>query len=240
MSYGDRNSRQLEAFPESAIKTKAKVVAVVGCGAAGVPVARMLAAIGMPKLYLFDGDKVERKNIGNQLHLPAHVGVNKASALNIQCEDFTDRSYPITSNWDLGMLNNYEPDRPKILFLCVDTMEGRRMVLDTYQQWYGVNPDLLIDGRMASEYSEVYAAWNEESYAAYLDSLTTEAAAYTGRCTLRTTAYGAFVEAGIKIGIFRQWLSGLTPPTKVVTNLLAFTMNPTYGVEGQVRNAESD
>jgi hypothetical protein len=57
-------------------------VAVIGCGGLGSAVSFMLASLGIRRLFLIDGDRVERSNLNRQfLFTNASIGRNKAIEL---------------------------------------------------------------------------------------------------------------------------------------------------------------
>lgn len=59
-----------------------KSVAVVGCGGIGSWVATFLAISGVEKLFLFDGDTVERHNLNRTLFTEEDVGKPKVESLS--------------------------------------------------------------------------------------------------------------------------------------------------------------
>jgi molybdopterin/thiamine biosynthesis adenylyltransferase len=62
-------------------KLKASTVLIIGLGGLGCPAALYLAAAGVGKLVLVDGDKVETSNLQRQIMYKAnHVGTNKSAS----------------------------------------------------------------------------------------------------------------------------------------------------------------
>ena len=56
-------------------------VHVVGCGAIGSHVCEQLTRLGMDEVHIWDFDKVEPKNITNQMFLAADIGLSKVDAV---------------------------------------------------------------------------------------------------------------------------------------------------------------
>ena len=54
---------------------------IIGCGSVGSTVAELLVRFGLTKLTLYDFDRVEPKNLANQLFRQEHVGKLKVNAL---------------------------------------------------------------------------------------------------------------------------------------------------------------
>src|SRR5438105_3097278 len=61
--------------------TLPSAVAVVGCGGVGSWIGYFLALAGVPKLYLFDSDKVSESNLNRMPFGPEDIGRTKPEAL---------------------------------------------------------------------------------------------------------------------------------------------------------------
>ena len=78
-------SKSLEFFdPLNQIKAP---IHVIGIGAMGSRVAELLVRLGVTKLHIWDMDKVEPKNIANQVYLNHHIGMQKVDALEEYLKD---------------------------------------------------------------------------------------------------------------------------------------------------------
>lgn len=111
-AVGDRAFAQLRA---------AEVV-LVGCSRTGTQAAVQLAALGVRRLTLIDGDRVEPHNLdGMVLNGPADVGVNKAVALGRRLVEGRQDLCVTAVN---RPLDSSRPDptagRPDLLVTCVD------------------------------------------------------------------------------------------------------------------------
>ena len=76
--------------PSSYALVKNRKVAIIGCGAIGAAVARLLAQAGVGEQIFIDGDSLTTANISRHPLGTSHVGFNKASAL----QDHLRREFP--------------------------------------------------------------------------------------------------------------------------------------------------
>lgn len=118
---------------------------IVGIGATGSMIAEHLVRLNLgSKLFVYDDDVVEAKNINNQAYLDKHIGMPKVEAfkdlarmIDPECEvkgkDKRVSSLDVVSNDD-------------IVILTVDNFSSRASILKSL---YGVNP-LVITGGVSS------------------------------------------------------------------------------------------
>jgi len=103
-------------------------VHIIGCGSVGSTVAELLARFGLTKLTLYDFDKVEPKNLANQLFRQEHVGMSKIVALaQMLCEinpEAKDNIKVASHGYVAQKLSGY-------VFLCVDNIDLRREIATT-------------------------------------------------------------------------------------------------------------
>jgi len=79
-------SAERESIAES-IMVICRICLPIGYGSVGSTVAELLARFGLIKLTLYDFDKVESKNLANQMFRQEHVGMTKVDALaHMLCE----------------------------------------------------------------------------------------------------------------------------------------------------------
>ena len=101
---------------------------IIGCGSVGSTVAELLARFGLTKLSLYDFDKVEPKNLANQLFRQEHVGMAKVTVLaQMLCEinpEAKDNIKVAAHGYVAQKLSGY-------VFLCVDNIELRRDIATT-------------------------------------------------------------------------------------------------------------
>jgi len=152
---------------------------IIGCGSVGSAVAELLARFGLTKLTLYDFDKVEPKNLANQLYRQEHVGMLKTTALTVMLREINPEI--------MGGIKT-EPDGytgqklSGYVFLCVDNIELRREIATANKD----NPYIraIFDFRTRLEDAQHYAAdWSDmkavDDFIRSMDFTHEEAAAET-------------------------------------------------------------
>lgn len=126
---------------------------IIGCGAGGSTIAELFARYGLTKITLYDFDRVESHNIANQMFRDADIGRLKTEALkDIICEINPDAESDIrleNEGWHGQRLSGY-------VFLCVDTIELRREIVEANRR----NPmiKVMFDFRNRLYDAQHYAA----------------------------------------------------------------------------------
>jgi len=130
---------------------------IIGCGSVGSTVAELLARFGLTKLTLYDFDKVEPKNLANQLFRQEHIGMEKVVALaQMLCEINPEMESTIKTAPDgyvTQKLSGY-------VFLCVDNIDLRREIATANKS----NPYIkaMLDFRTRLTDAQHYAAdWSD-------------------------------------------------------------------------------
>jgi hypothetical protein len=193
----------------SIIPTILPPILLIGCGAIGHAVARLLAQ-GWDNLQLdvFDHDHVSIENLGPQGWLPSQIDMAKVSALAANLlplnptltlhrhpEKFTPDSIP-------ALLN---PTPGTVCFVCVDHIDIRRELAPTLFQ----NCDLIIDTRMGSQSWEVHSHTN---FSDYEKTLFPSSERHQAACTARSTPHCPAICAGYAIASLIHYLKGHRPP----------------------------
>ena len=126
---------------------------VVGCGSVGSALAELLVRSGLTKITLWDFDKVEEKNIANQMFTASHVGKAKVDALKeILCEINPEASQDLMlrpNGWNGEMLSGY-------IFLAVDNIDLRREIVEKHMR--NINVKGVFDFRTLLTSAQHYAA----------------------------------------------------------------------------------
>jgi hypothetical protein len=101
---------------------------IIGCGSVGSTVVELLARFGLTRITLYDFDKVEPKNIANQMFRQEHIGLNKTEALAVMMREIN----PELKNELKVEPDGYSDQRLSgYVFLCVDNIELRREIATT-------------------------------------------------------------------------------------------------------------
>ena len=118
-------SKSYDFFKPEEVKER---IHIIGCGSVGSTVAELLVRFGVTKLTLYDFDKVEPKNLANQLFRQEHVSMAKIEALaHMLCEinpEAKDSIRFASHGYVAQKLSGY-------VFLCVDNIELRQEIATT-------------------------------------------------------------------------------------------------------------
>lgn len=199
-------------------------VMVIGVGAIGRQVALQLAALGVPRLTLFDDDTVEIENLATQAYWPSDLHQPKVNATAEICRRIHPpmRVTAITDKFKRSTPRDFPSEGELIVFCCVDSIVTRRMIWDSVR----CSAQLFVDGRMSAEVLRVLAVDQPAIDDSYAQTLFTAEEAYVGSCTARSTIYTASIAAGLMVHQFAKWLRGLPVDSDLLLNLLAAELTP--------------
>jgi sulfur carrier protein ThiS adenylyltransferase len=210
----DRFARQADLVPRERLENL--TATVIGVGAVGRQLALQLAAVGVPRMQLFDFDHVERTNVTTQGYGHAELGLPKVLAVQ-----------QAVGRMDPHIVVTPVPDRfrprygvGEAVFCAVDSITARAAV------WRGVRGHCRFwcDGRMLGEVVRVLAAADEPGRRHYESTLFRQAEAQPGRCTAQGTIYAAGLCAALMVHQFARWLRNLPLDRDLSLNLLASEM----------------
>ena len=210
-----RFSRNLSLVPR---QIEEHQILLVGCGAIGKQVALSLAAMGCKHLQMFDFDKVDLTNISTQGFRVDDVGKNKARVVSEMCKslDFEKnaRFAAVTTKWSPS-----KTIPPDIMFSCVDVMSVREALFTFFKNTESIQ--VFYDMRMLGEAMYVFAInRDKDSISFYEKTLFPDSAADEGRCTARSTIYGATIAANLAIHQFARFLRGIDMDRNLGYNML--------------------
>lgn len=136
---------------------------IIGCGSVGSTIAENLARCGVSKMTLWDFDKVEGKNVANQMFVQRHIGQRKVDALkellceiNADCDEVQIKP----EGWQGELVSGY-------VFLCVDSIDIRREFVEKHMNSRFVKG--VFDFRTVLTSAQHYAAdWSRDRSKQYL------------------------------------------------------------------------
>jgi sulfur carrier protein ThiS adenylyltransferase len=230
-SLADRDIRQRDLVPPERLAGCQALV--IGVGAIGRQVALQLAAMGMPRLMLFDDDTVQVENLAAQGYWLEDLGVSKVRATTTVCfcinPDIEMRA--VEERFKRSSERILPRDHKLIVFCCVDSIQTRRLIWETLHH----RADFFVDGRMSAEVLRVLACAAPASDRYYGTTLFSEAEAFVGSCTSKSTIFAASIAAGLMIGQWTRWLRGFPVDSDLTLNLLAaeLTLASPNAVRGQ-------
>ena len=192
---------------------------VVGVGAIGRQVALQLAALGVPRMALYDDDLVRTENLASQGYWPENLLRTKVSATASLCR----RIHPsltvaaIPERFKRSTADALPVEGDAVVFCCVDRIQTRKLVWESLRD----RVRCFLDGRMHAEVVRVLAVAEPALDDAYARTLFAAEEAHAGPCTARGTIYTASIAAGLMVHQFAKWLRGQAVDQDLTLNLLA-------------------
>lgn len=149
-------SKSYEFFHPEECKER---IHIIGCGSVGATVAENLVRFGLTKITLYDFDKVESKNIANQIFTNSDIGTEKVEALSRILIEIN----PEVKNNLVVENEGYTNQRLSgYVFLCVDNIELRKQIAESNMN----NPYIkaMFDFRTRLTDAQHYAAdWSDRN-----------------------------------------------------------------------------
>ena len=216
LTLSDRDVRQRALVPPEQLA--ACHAHVIGVGAIGRQVALQLAAVGVPRLTLFDDDTVCVENLAPQGYFPEDLNTPKVCATTALCRRINPdlAVTPVAERFKRSTARHLPDDQSLVVFACVDSIGTRRLLWEALRH----EAALFVDGRMSAEVIRVLAA-SPPLDSSYATTLFDAERAYAGACTARSTIYTASITAGLMVGQFTKWLRGLPVDSDLTLNLLS-------------------
>ena len=147
-------SKSYDYFKPETVKER---IHIIGCGSVGSCVAELLVRFGLTKITLYDFDKVEPKNLANQLYRQEHIGMLKTTALTVMMREINPATMGVIKTEPEGYtgqkLSGY-------VFLAIDNIELRRKIAEDNKN----NPYIkaVFDFRTRLTDAQSYAAdWSD-------------------------------------------------------------------------------
>lgn len=176
-------------------------ITVVGAGGIGSFTTLALAKIGFKSIRVFDDDRIEEHNLGNQFYRIRDLEKPKVIALQEIVKDF--EGIDIIANVDKYSSSiTHRPD--EIVISAVDSMSARKMIYENLKFVKG-----FIDGRMGGNQLEVYTVdmFNSDSKIAYERTLWSDKETSSIPCTQKAVMYNVLTIASWIVNQARLLLS---------------------------------
>lgn len=141
-------TRHVEVFSPDAFGKRR--IDVIGAGASGSRIVLSLAKLGLENIHVWDFDKVEAHNIGNQAFRQIDIGKLKIDALYELVEQNTGLKINIHNERVDGSQKLGD-----VVFLLTDTMASRKEIWNKGIR-YKTATKLMIETRMGVDQGRVY------------------------------------------------------------------------------------
>lgn len=209
---------------------------IVGCGAIGSHIARLLAHMGVPRLILVDPDTVSPENLGPQCYRPTDLNRHKVCALAEQLQEINPDILVSDFNryFEPDILQPFpaiteSPEAPvcaTIVFSCVDSMAARTTILDAYSD-LDVAASLLIDCRMGGESAFILTCDRDpDSLASYRKTLFPDSEAEPLPCGQTSSPHNAACCASLAVHALSLRLRGSTVRPITCLDLRSLSLFP--------------
>jgi len=222
-----RHDRYADLLPIPALSTARCLI--IGVGAIGHQLARLLSAMGINTLGICDHDTIEEANLGPQAWPEMYIGTHKVVCVEETCSELcnlTIATYAIPFSHQIDV-ENYD-----FIFSCVDKMEVRTAIFNAainvhtaalLKHRKAISPRFFFDARMSAETCRILAVPFDEPGALdlYRSSLFSDAEAYTGNCTAKSTVYCATLAASLLCAQFTKSLRKFPLDPDMTFNLLS-------------------
>ena len=163
---------------------------ILGCGAIGSSAAIQLARMGAENFALYDGDTVEKVNVGVSQYNINDVGSFKVDALYNQIVNITGNTTTVDRyNGLFPSCHEYEPmsESNDIIILGFDNMSSRLEAV-THISNHKIKPFAIIDGRMGAEHYQQYILC-KPTLKNYLKTWYPDSDSDPEPCTMKATSY---------------------------------------------------
>lgn len=206
-------------------------VTMIGTGGIGAATSLALAKLGIPRMYLYDGDTVEDINIPTQLLKISDIGKVKVRSVATTLTEFSDEITGIGCPYRVEK-DTLLPDST-ITISSVDSITSRKTIWEAVTasncRWY-------LDARMGAEVFQLYTVdtVNPGWYDDHLDTLN-EDEVPDEPCTAKATIYTAFMAAGHIAHQVKRIIMGEPLPKVLIHDIQQLVMViPAGHINGQV------
>lgn len=217
----ERNARQNRILPQAQLDRTRCIV--IGCGAVGYNLTKMLAAMGVGQLLLIDFDEVAIENMSSQGWKEKQLGKFKVQAAAEECNEINSK-YGLVGPTGRGQNIEIMPERfgrrtpkevgigkdPQVLeciFSCVDSIAVRKLIYESVKE---TPIALIVDGRMSLSCCQVLSSASKSEREYYEKTFFDESEAYRpgGQCTVQSTLHVASLCAALMVESYSKSIQG--------------------------------
>jgi hypothetical protein len=178
-------------------------IIIGGCGGIGSWTALLLSRQAH-NLYLFDNDRVEELNLGNQLFKHSDVGENKTQAVANTIRELSGQD-----NIEQYDLYTKESISGPIMISAFDNMSARKIMFENWVSYVKANPEdncIFLDGRLSQELMQVFAVLPKD-IDNYREHLYDDSEIEELPCGYKQTSHSAAIIAGLITGLLSNFVS---------------------------------
>lgn len=212
--YVDQASLRYSGAPwfEVASNIRHQDVTIVGVGGIGSNLAYSLSRIGIPRITIYDNDKVELLNLAGQFYDRTHVGLYKVHALHNILANMSPSCY--IQEYIRHFLPNTSASR--YMFTGLDNMEARKFCFQSWKAGYASDKNaIFIDGRLSFDTIQIFAIPGRcpNLIKIYEDKyLFNDDQAEETICSMKQTTFMASMIGAMMTNIFINFLINTTNP----------------------------
>ena len=193
-------------------------VGIIGLGAVGNPLSRIIAGMKPGGLFLMDPDRVGPENVGPQLYSHADVGRQKLDVCIEVCDNMNPQGDMQVTGLGARFPDKDVPTDLDVLFMCVDSMHSRREIHE-YAKDIGA---FAIDCRMGLETYIITNATPDE----WLDTWFEDGDGIQEACNARATPWCATMCASHAVHYWSRYLRGMDNPFQIIHDLNTLEVVP--------------
>lgn len=193
-------------------------VGIIGLGAVGNPLSRIIAGMKPGGLFLMDPDRVGPENVGPQLYSHADVGRQKLDVCIEVCDNMNPQGDLQVTGLGARFPDKDVPTDLDVLFMCVDSMHSRREIHE-YAKDIGA---FAIDCRMGLETYIITNATADE----WLDTWFEDEDGIQEACNARATPWCATMCASHAVHYWSRYLRGMDNPFQIIHDLNTLEVVP--------------
>ena len=214
-------------------------VYIIGLGGIGSNLVYQLGRTNPKRLFGYDPDLVEEKNLGGQLYCRTDIGYSKSNMMTEFAINYCHKqgtsfrfykekiekiSDSTLGHYTLKLDNSIDP---KAIFLGLDNMESRKKIFESLLEDYEKLDYLFVDARCSPEYICIYSFLlnDKKAIRKYREEMFSDKEAIELPCSYKQTTYTASMCASLMTNIFVNHLKCRDIPEAILPFKTQFNTN---------------